>query len=455
MACKPYRPGGSRLLQFLWTGAGLALCVAAHGAGQALTLETAIELAQRHDPWLEGSRFRQQALEAQGIASGSYPDPMLSVGFANLPTDSFDFDQEPMTQFRVGVIQTIPRGDSLALRRRQLEQLGSRQPYRRADRRAQVAVTVSDLWLDSWRAQESIRLIRQDRALFEQLVDVVESRYSSALGATRQQDLVRAQLELTRLDDRLARLAEQLEISRSALREWLAPGLPAAPVTPATPPLPRELPRLALTQAALLAPGRGPTAQQLHQHLLAHPALRDIDTRIAASDTGIRLTEQKYRPEWQLNASYGYREDAPDGSDRADFFSVGVTVDLPLFTANRQDKQLQSAIAGTEAIRTERALLLRQLTAGFEAQRARLLRLEQRRELYRSRLLAEMQQQAEASLTAYTNDDGDFAEVMRARIDGLNARIETLEIEVERLKTIARLNYYFAGSEAAEEQTHE
>jgi outer membrane protein TolC len=137
------------------------------------------------------------------------------------------------------------------------------------------------------------------------------------------------------------------------------------------------------------------------------------------------------------------------GDDRADFFSVGVAFDLPLFTSRRQDQQLQSAIAGAEALRTERALLLRKMMAAFEAQRAKLLRLEQRRELYDSRLLREMRQQAEASLSAYTNDDGDFAEVVRARIAELNARIEALDIEIERLKTISQLNYFFTVADVA------
>ena len=59
-----------------------------------------------------------------------------------------------------------------------------------------------------------------------------------------------------------------------------------------------------------------------------------------------------------------------------------------------------------------------------------------------------MHEQAEASLSAYTNDDGDFAEVVRARIAELNARIDALDIEIERLKTIAQLNYFFTTSDA-------
>jgi outer membrane protein TolC len=132
--------------------------------------------------------------------------------------------------------------------------------------------------------------------------------------------------------------------------------------------------------------------------------------------------------------------------DRADFFSVGVAFDLPLFTSKRQDQQVQSAIASAEALRTEKWLALRNMIAAFETQRSKLLRLNQRQGLYQSRLLQEMQEQADASLTAYTTDDGDFSEVMRARIDELNARIDALDIEVDRLKTISQLNYFFATS---------
>jgi hypothetical protein len=50
--------------------------------------------------------------------------------------------------------------------------------------------------------------------------------------------------------------------------------------------------------------------------------------------------------------------------------------------------------------------------------------------------------QAQASLTAYTNDAGDFAEVVRARIAELNANIDFLNISVDRLFAIAELNYF-------------
>ncbi len=156
---------------------------------------------------------------------------------------------------------------------------------------------------------------------------------------------------------------------------------------------------------------------------------------------------RSYRPQWRLDASYGYRDDDPLAGDRADFFSVGIAFDLPLWTERRQDQGVRSASAATEAIRTERTLLLRRLYSNFEAGKARLARLDERHRLYKDRLLREMSAQAEASLAAYTNDDGDFSEVVRSRIDVLNARIDALHIEVDRLKTISQINYFLTRSE--------
>ena len=54
-------------------------------------------------------------------------------------------------------------------------------------------------------------------------------------------------------------------------------------------------------------------------------------------------------------------------------------------------------------------------------------------------------------MSAYTSDDGDFAEVVRARIAELNAKIEALDIDVQRAKTIVQLNYFLVGDSGSED----
>lgn len=407
----------------------------------ALDLEAAISVAQDHDPWLAGSTLRQEALQADSIAASSLPDPMVNIGLANLPTDTFDFDQEAMTQFKVGVSQVFPRGESRALSEQRYRLLGEAQPHQRADRRARIALEVTRQWLRAYRADASIRLIERDRNLFEQLLDVVQANYSSALGRTRQQDLIRAQLELTRLDERLSRLREDHQTALASLLEWLSPPdrgqLPALAMS--------NRPEIALRHGDRLDAGAKVDDTVLGQLLSQHPAVLAVDASVSASATTIAIAEQGYRPQWRLDASYGYRDDDPLGRERADFFSVGVAFDMPLFTDKRQDQGVRSATATTEALRTERALLLRRLYASLETERSRLALLEERQRLYEERLLAEMQEQAAASLAAYTNDDGDFAEVVRARIAVLNANIEALDIDVQRLMSISQINYLLAG----------
>jgi len=419
-----------------------------------LMVEQAVTVAQANDPWLIGNKHSQEAIESMSVAAGTLPDPKMSLGLANIAADSFDFNQEGMTQFKMGVSQMFPRGDSLAIKQKQLKLQASQFPYLREDRKAKVAVIVAKLWFDAYKAQESIALIESDRALFEQLADVAQASYSSAFGKTRQQDIVRAQLELTRLDDRLTMLKQKQEMSLQRLSEWLSQHpsdnlsqrIVSAAINPSGFALSRNLPNIAMIEQVLYIAKLEPNPQELYNSFSLHPAVSALEQKIKTSKSEVDLAKQKYKPEWGVSAGYGFRNDAPMGTDRPDLFSIGVSFDIPLFTSNRQDKQVQSAISKNAAVKTEKWLLVRKFIASFEASRAQLLRLNERQKLYQERLLPQMHDQAEASLTAYTNDDGDFAEVVRSRIAELNAAIDALSISVERQKSIVQLNYYFTKS---------
>jgi len=421
---------------------------------KVLTLESTVEMARNNDPWLVGNRYSQDAIESSSIAAGTLPDPKVSMGIANIGTDNFDFGQEAMTQFKVGVSQMFPRGDSLDLRKEQLRLTGSQYPFQREDRKAMVTVTAAKLWLDAYMAQESIALIEKDRTLFEQLADVAQASYSSAVGKTRQQDIIRAQLELTRLDDRLTMLNQKLQMSEQRLSEWLSQYLGGNYSDPSEGGsfeffdlvFSRTMPNVRMLEEALYTSDRAINSQKLFEYFSNHPSVKALDQKIKASKSGIDLAKQNYKPEWGVNAGYGYRDTAPTGIDRSDLFSVGVSFDIPIFTGNRQDKQVQSAISKSSAVKTEKWLLVRRLIASFETNRSQLVRLNERQKLFQDKLLPQMHDQAEASLTAYTNDDGDFAEVVRARIAELNASIDSLTIDVERQKSIIQLNYFFMKS---------
>jgi len=56
---------------------------------------------------------RSASLNERAIADGQLPDPKVKLGIMNLPVNSFDRGQEPMTQLQVGIQQSFPRGRTL------------------------------------------------------------------------------------------------------------------------------------------------------------------------------------------------------------------------------------------------------------------------------------------------------------------------------------------------------
>jgi outer membrane protein TolC len=365
-----------------------------------------------------------------------------------------------MTQLKVGVSQMFPRGDSLEIKQGQLQIESTKFPLLREDRKAKLKSQVSQLWLDAYLAQQTIKLIEDDWSLFEQMAEVAKASYSNVVGKTRQQDVIRAQLEIVQLDDRLTSQKQKLETTIASLNEWLhiydAARLNESFNFDAQPlefSVSKELPSIRLNNPIVLKASNY-SRNLLAQELSNHPAILAIDVKRKASEKGVELAKQQYEPQWGVNASYAYRDNMPSGDSRADLFSVGVTFDLPLFTENRQDKQVAASIADSEAIKTEKLLLTKQMISAVEKELRQLKRLSDRQSIYQEQLLKQTHDQAEASLTAYTNDDGDFAEVVRARIAELNARISALRIDVDALKTVARINYFFTHSKSQSNAEH-
>ena len=408
-----------------------------------MTMQDAVKIAIQQDPWLTGNQLQEQALRVASEGANNIPDPMLSMGLLNLPSDGFAFDQEPMTQFKVGVAQTFPRGDSLAIKQKQLSYQADQHPYQREDRKAKIQVIVSQIWLNAIKADQIIRLIERDRVLFEQLVDIVKASYSSAQGNTRQQDVVSAQLELARLDDRLITVNSQRDIALTNLSEWLTPSakLAVSETFAANASVPTS-PELSDEIKGLLQRADNMGLLQLLTH---HPALLAIEQTVKAGDTAVKLAKQKYKPQWGVNASYAYRDDDQFGQSRADFFSIGITVDVPIFGYAQQDSEVAASRLTAQAIETEKRLLQQHMLAQMLNLYQQETRFGQREAGFLSAILPQIQEQADASLSAYTTDDGDFSEVMRARISQLSAQIDLIDIQIEKYKIRMQLWYFLEG----------
>ncbi|WMN61839.1 TolC family protein (plasmid) [Pseudoalteromonas xiamenensis] len=401
-------------------------------AQNTLTLEQAIELAQQRDLWQQQARFQSKALDAREIAAGSLPDPSINFSLMNLPMDSFSFNQEAMTQAKVGVAQMFPRGDSLNIAQRKVALERNQLDWQQANRYNQIALLVSELWLDGVAADGAILLIEKNKQLFEQLMEVTKASYASALGKVRQQDVIRAELELLQLEERLA--SEQQK--RANIHARLTSLIQRNDFTFEDVKFDFSvLPALKLGERI-----KTKSQEELLSLLTVHPTIKALQTQELTVAQDIELAKQNYKPQWGVNASYGYRDDADNGMNRADFFSVGVSFDLPIFTSNRQDQQLQAAQSQAEATKTATQLTIKSLLGQTYAEISNLERLFERQTRYKSQLEKQSSEQAEATLTAYTHDDGNFTDVVWARVNVLNIQLASLNIDIQALKSVAKLN---------------
>lgn len=401
------------------------------------SLEQAISRAQKVDPWRDGNRLQQQSLLARSESIVTLPDPKLTMGLQNLPTDGFAFSQEPMTQLKIGVSQSFPRGDSQQIKKQHLQRLALQHPYLEQDRMAKLTVQVSLLWLEALRAQQGADYLATQQQVFEQLVETVQSQYASGRLNTRQDDVVRAQLELSRLKDRNSVLRLERDQALTELSELLTSENELVELSINN--SPRALTNLSTPDVAILS------QEQRNQDMLSirqHPAFLGLEQRVKAGFEQVKLAEQKYKPQWGVNASYAYRQDDEAGRSRADFFSVGVSLDLPLFTEKHLDNDVRAQRYQAESLKTEKRLLMRDMLSRLNQLRSRLLRNKQRLDLHEHTILPQLLEHSQATLNAYINGEGEFAKVVRARIAEFNGQLTKINIAAEQHKVASQIRYF-------------
>ena len=390
-------------------------------ASQPLTLAEAGRRALHDEPGTVALLERAAAFDELAMAAGQLPDPQLRFGAANLPLEGGGFRTEGMSQAQLGVRQVFPPVASRTAASDRYHALGRERRAQAEERRRQVLLEVRGAWLGAYQEARSGQLVLDSQALFANLVTITRSLY--AVGTKNQQDLLRAELELSHLQARLIAIEERESTARAELERWIgadAPRpLPDLPDWPGLPPL-----------------------DDLRTALGEHPALVAAAAKVAAGDAGVKLARSRFRPNWTLDAAYAYRDGGlPDGSPRSDFFSVVATLSAPLFTANRQHRGLRAAAAQRRSAAAAHDDLQRRLEGDLLREHSRWLDLGRRLTLYEDVLLAQATANAEASLAAYRSEAADFADVMRSYIHDLEVRLEHVQLGVDRRRSHAELAY--------------
>jgi outer membrane protein TolC len=389
-------------------------------APRPLSLPEAVLIAQAaSEPSSSVFDARADALERQGAAADTLPDPVFSAGVANVPLSDFDPNREPMTQARIGVRQMFPRGDTRRLTREQRLAEARAMQANRAMTDRQIILSVRDAWLEIFYLDRSAELTRERLAVVRDLAEVALSAYSA--GRNNSHDVTRVDLEQSILEARLIDIGRSRDLAVADLARFVSLSVASRPlpdVLPVLPPAPER-------DAAL-------------DRLAGHPVIQSHNARIDARALGVDLALQEYRPAWGVEAGYGFR------GSRSDIASIGVSVQMPLFSRDRQDETVASARDFRRAAELERAATLLDLAQRLERDLAQLNRLDESARLYEGMVIPRAQETAASVLLAYQNEGADFAELVRSELALLDAQLTFLRIEVDALQAQSRL-LYLAG----------
>lgn len=403
-------------------GISLIVLIAASNAAaeSELTLAAAEQLALAQAPVLARANANVKAAAERTISAGRLPDPQLTLGAINVPTDTYRLNQEDMTMMEVGVRQAFPPGDTLAARTRRAEQEHAREGERRETERRNLLRQVRQTWFELYYAERAQRLLESERELARRDVAAAEARRRAAQDTLRA--VFQARQQLARLDERLPMLRAQAERARALLGRWIGEAARA--------PLPDALP-------ALPAPENFDPRR--------NPEWRATQAEFEAARADVDMARQEYKPAWMLDLSYGFRQPTPNGTSRPNMVTAMVTVDLPVFRAKRQDRRLAESEAKEAAARYESDDKQRELLAMHQTLRAERNALAERVRVYEEELLPSLRREAQDASGGFARE---LTERRAARMKEIDAEIELLRLRVDLAKTQAELLYLTGESQS-------
>lgn len=388
-----------------------------------LSLTEAERIAISNSPELKRYQATAMAFDQQAVADGQLPDPQLTAGAINVPTNTFSFTQDDMTMIQVGLQQAFLPGQSLAAKSKQTKALGKAEQRKLQQQITILLRNVRETWLDLYYYQWIAQVIRENRSLYRRLLKSSESQYSAGQGT--QSSVLQVQLELTRLNDQYTQTQQQLDVFRAEWERWIGQGTSNRPLSHTLPKWPRP-----------------PAFSVLQERLKKHPLLKVDTANVEAAYHEVEFAREQYKPGWMVGVGYGIRQGRmSDGRPRSNMLTAEVTVDLPIFPSNRQDKRLCTSAHRFEAAKFDRDTHYRDLLKELRTQYVIWQRLSERESLYNRQLIPEARQNSKAALMAYQSATIDLNTVLRAYSNELNIKLEKLQIKVEKAKARAALLY--------------
>ncbi|NQV50049.1 MAG: TolC family protein [Candidatus Marinimicrobia bacterium] len=366
---------------------------------------------------LANNPLRQAYHEDIGVAEtkisqvGALPDPMLSINLMNIPFENLGFDQEPMSGKQLAVKQGLPFPGKLGLKQRiaEVDVEISKDMYEEASN--SLIRNISTNYYNLYLVDETIATIEKNRQLVTELLKVAEQKY--AVGKGLQQDVLKAQVELSRMTERIISLKQNRQQIETELNTLLNRPVDQSYGPTGNPQIVKD--SLSLTELKALGD-------------VNRPLLTLWQKRIEKSERKIDLAKKNLFPDFAISAAYTQRDVLQSGMGGADFFSTGVSLNLPIYGRSKQKQNVTEKKIENKGLQERYESVQNQVYRDINNSLTALNESLELIDLYRTGIIPQAGQSLQSAMTGYQTDKVDFLTLISSQMTLFN-----LELEYARL----------------------
>ena len=356
------------------------------------TLASLVAELGTSNPELAAAR-REVDMRVAGIApAGAPPDPTLSVGYmSGLARPPFFPSSSTPNAFRqAGISQEIPYPGKLGLRSRIAATDADAARWSLEGTRLQLIAELKTMYFEYQFTARSLDIVRRNRELLDQFRQIAEARFS--VGQAIQQDVLKAQLEISGLIERTTMLERQRDELRARINALLYRRQDV--------PLSADL---AFTTLPLPLDPAGLRADALQRY----PALKRDEQQITKAQQQLSLARKEFLPDFGINVT----AQQPVGG-MPWMYGVDVMVTVPLFWQRKQRPMVAEAAAGLEAGRRMRDNTVARAEAQVTELYVNAASARRLMDLYSGSILPQSRLTLESALASYQVGQAEFLTVL-------------------------------------------
>jgi outer membrane protein TolC len=359
-------------------------------AADRVHVDQLVAEALAKNPEIGAAQNRVESMRQRPAQEGSRPDPMISAGYSSTgyPWPGAGLGTQPTSNIGFTVSQALPYPGKLDLRASLARRDADAELQQIDATRLSVTARVKQAFYRLAYTYAVADVLERNRELLQTLLKVSENRY--AVGHAAQQDVIKAQTQLTIVDLQLARIRQE-----RATREGELNALRAQPVgTPVGRPDDLVLTDFDLSLQSLVSSA---TAQA--------PMLKRDQIVVERAQLAVASARQEYKPDFTVSGGYF------NMGSMSPMYEFRFDVTLPLRRARRDAavaEQVSTVQETRQTYEANRLDLQSRIQQDYEMATTSL-RLAQ---LYRDTVLPQARLALESSMASYQTGAVDFLSVL-------------------------------------------